>query len=109
MKTASSSNIHLFRSLLGIDGNLLAHGSEDNDVGVLALISEELLDLVASFTIGDLNIVLGAAILRHEGEKAVVLDVKKLVFLTADIGDVHVVGGRAELFKLLAGEDVDGN
>ena len=33
----------------------------------------------------------------------------ELVFLAADVGDVHVVGGRAQLFKLLGGEDVDGD
>jgi len=33
----------------------------------------------------------------------------ELVLLAADVGDVHVVGGGAELFKLLGGEDVDGD
>lgn len=33
----------------------------------------------------------------------------ELVLLAADIGDVHVVGRRAKLLKLLAGEDVDGD
>jgi hypothetical protein len=33
----------------------------------------------------------------------------QLVFLTTDIGNVHVVGGRAQLFQLLASEDVNGD
>ena len=33
----------------------------------------------------------------------------KLVFLALDIRDVHVVGGGAKIFELLAGEDVNGN
>ena len=33
----------------------------------------------------------------------------ELVFLAADVGDIHVVGGWAEIFHLLAGEDVDGD
>lgn len=33
----------------------------------------------------------------------------ELVLATGDVGDVHVVGGRAQLLELLAGEDVDGN
>lgn len=33
----------------------------------------------------------------------------ELVFLAGDVGHVHVVGGGAEFFELLAGEDVDGN
>ena len=31
----------------------------------------------------------------------------KLVLLAADVGNVHVVGGRAQVFHLLASEDVD--
>ena len=33
----------------------------------------------------------------------------KLVLLATDVGDVHVVGGGAEIFELLAGEDIDGD
>jgi hypothetical protein len=33
----------------------------------------------------------------------------ELEFATADVGDIHVVGGRREIFQLLAGEDVDGD
>ena len=31
----------------------------------------------------------------------------KLIFLASDVGNIHVVGGRAEIFELLAGEDID--
>ena len=44
--------------------------------GVLGLLVEELVDLLASLTIGDLDIVLGGAVLRHEGEEAVVGNVE---------------------------------
>jgi hypothetical protein len=33
----------------------------------------------------------------------------ELVLLAADVGDVHVVGGGAEILELLVGEDVDGD
>ncbi len=33
----------------------------------------------------------------------------KLVLLTRDVGDIHVVGRRAEIFQLLRSEDVDGD
>lgn len=33
----------------------------------------------------------------------------KLIFLALDIGDVHVMGGGAKIFELLASEDVDSN
>ena len=33
----------------------------------------------------------------------------ELVLLAADVGDVHVVGRRAQIFQLFGGEEVDGN
>lgn len=36
-------------------------------------------------------------------------DPYQLVFLSGNVGNVHVVGGGAEFFKLLASEDVDGD
>ena len=33
----------------------------------------------------------------------------QLEFTSADVGHVHVVGGRAQFFHLLAGEDIDGD
>ncbi len=33
----------------------------------------------------------------------------ELVFLAGNIRDIHVVGGRAKIFELLAGEDIDGD
>jgi len=33
----------------------------------------------------------------------------KLVFTAGDVGNVHVMGGRAQIFEFLAGEDIDGN
>lgn len=35
------------------------------------------------------------------------VDLYKLVFLALDVGDVHVVGRGAKIFKLLASEDVN--
>lgn len=44
--------------------------------GVLALILEELGDLVSGLSIGNLDIVLGGAVVGHEGEEAIVSDVE---------------------------------
>ena len=33
----------------------------------------------------------------------------KLHFFAADVGNIHVVGGGAEFFQLLASEDVESN
>jgi hypothetical protein len=102
--------MHLFSGFLAVDGNLFAHGSEDDDVDILALIVEEFLDLVTALgTVWDLDIVLGGSIVRHKGEETVIGDIEKLVFLATDVGDIHVVGGWAQFFKLLASEDVNGD
>lgn len=33
----------------------------------------------------------------------------QLVLLAGDVGDVHVVGGRRQIFQLLASEDINGD
>lgn len=100
---------HLFGSLLDIHAGLLAHGSEDGDVAVLALLIEHLLDSLTNLTLGELDVVLGVTGLVHEGEETVVGDIEELVFTTGDVGNVHVVGGGRKIFQLLAGEDIEGN
>lgn len=96
-------------SLLCIDGSFLTHSSKNDDVGILALVGEELVDFVTNVTLGDLDIIFGRAIVGHKGEETVVGDIEKLVFLATNVGNVHVVGGGAEIFKLLASKDIDGN
>lgn len=44
--------------------------------GVFAVVGEELGDLVADVAIGNLDIVLGGAIVRHEREEAIIGDVE---------------------------------
>jgi len=99
----------LFGTLLAVDGGLFTHSGENDDIDVLALVLEELLNLVADLTIWDLNIVLGGTVIGHERKEAIVSDIEKLVFLAADVWNIHVVSGWAKFFKLLAGEDVDGD
>lgn len=100
--------------------------------GVLLLGLEETDDLLANLSVGNLDIVLGVTVIGHEGEVVIVGDVElngqivrglahappqgpfwnltyELVLATGDVGDVHVVGGGAQLLKLLAGEDVNGD
>lgn len=55
--------------------------------------------------VGDLDVVLGTTVRVHQVEETV-LDVKELEFLPPNVGDVHVVGGGRNVFKLLAGEDL---
>jgi len=95
--------------LLAINAGLFTHGGQDNNVGFLAIFVEHLADLLAHLAVGKLDVVLGGAIVGHEGQETVIGHVKKLVFLTADVGNVHVVGGRAQFLQLLASKDVDSN
>lgn len=106
---AVAGNLRATRSLLGLDGGLLTHGSEDDNVGVLLLGGKETGDLVTDLAVGKLDVVLGLTIIAHEGEETIVGNIEELVLAAGDVGDVHVVGGGAEFFELLAGEDVEGD
>jgi hypothetical protein len=44
-----------------------------------------------------------------EDERGTCTRTHELVFLAADVGNVHVMSGRAKIFQLLAGENVNGN
>lgn len=57
--------------LLDGDGLLLAHGGDDGDEEVLAVV-EVGLDLLAELALGDLDVVLRVAVLGHEVEEAVI-------------------------------------
>lgn len=55
--------------------------------GVLAVLGEELADLVANLAVGELDIVLGGAVVGHEREETVIGDIE-LGTISADRGDV---------------------
>ena len=44
--------------------------------GVLLLLNEELVDSVTDLVLGDLDVVLGGAVVKHEGEETIVSDVE---------------------------------
>jgi hypothetical protein len=44
--------------------------------GVLVLLDEELVDALANLVVGDLDVVLGGAVVKHEGEETVVSNVE---------------------------------
>ena len=95
-------------SLLVGDGLLFAHGGDNGDEEVLAIVkgsSDFLSDLSL---IRNLNVVLGNTIAVHQVEE-IVVDVDQLVFSTGDVGDIHVVGGGGDIFQFLASEDIDGD
>jgi len=92
------------RSLLVGNCGLLVHGRDDGNQEILASF-EVLLDFGAHFTGRDLDVILRGAIRAHEIKEAVI-NVDELVFNTLDVGDVHVVSGRTDIFQFLVGEDV---
>lgn len=94
-------------SLLVGNWGLLAHGGDDSDEKVLALV-EFGLELVTELVLWELDVVLGVTIVGHQGEETVV-DVDELVFRTGHVRHVHVVGGWGEVLVLLLGEDVGGH
>ena len=49
--------------------------SDGELTGVLALFGEELVDLVSDLAIGDLDIVLGGAVIGHEGKETILRNV----------------------------------
>lgn len=93
--------------LLVGDAGLLAHGGDDGDEELLALV-ELITDLGADITIGDLDIILGVTLSGQQVEE-VIIDVQQGVLNTGDVGDIHVVGGGRQILELLAGEDVNGD
>jgi len=99
----------LFWSFFGINSSFFTHSSEDDDIGILAVLLEQLFDLVTDITLWNLDVVLSRSVVRHKGEETVIGDIEKLIFLTTNIWNIHVVRGWAQIFELLAGEDVNGD
>jgi len=96
------------RSLLIGNSCLLAHGGNDGNNQLLSIRMVGF-DLCAEVAFGQLDVILFSTLSRHKVEEAVFLDVHEGVFLSLDVGDVHVVGRGTNIFQLLAGEDVGGN
>ena len=44
--------------------------------GIFLICAEELLDLIANLSVRNLNVILGSAILRHEGKEVVISDIQ---------------------------------
>ena len=102
--------------LLEGDGLLLAHSADNGNKKVFAFL-ETGVDTLANFAFRNTNVVLGVAVLVHQVQEAIVDidlwegksesaiknavkldDTHQLVFSTTDVGDIHVVGGRANIF-----------
>jgi len=96
-----------FWGLLKGDGLLLVHSADNGDQKIFSLVKVAL-DILSKISFGNLDIVFGSAVVSHEVKEAFI-NVDKLVFVTLDIGDVHVVSGRTDIFQFLCSEDIDGH
>jgi len=100
-----SGQLTILGGFLEGNGLLLAHRTDDGDQKILAIVKASL-DLLSKFAVRDLDIVLSSTVTSHE-VKETVINVDELVFVTLDIGNVHVVGRGRDIFHLLTGEDID--
>jgi len=83
----------------------LVHGLGDGDVDFLSVV-EVGADFIAKFPFGDFDVVFGGTFVGHQVEETII-DVNQLVFGTDYVGDIHVVGGRTEIFVLSLSEDIN--
>jgi hypothetical protein len=95
---------YALRSDLGGESMFFTHSRNDSNENFLSII-EKFLNLITYFTFRDLDIVLSTAGRINEVHE-VIVDVEKGVFSLDNVGDIHVVCGRREIFELLSGEDL---
>ncbi len=93
---ANKPNLIGLGSLLVGDGLLLAHGGNNGDKKILALVKVSL-DLIAELTLRDLDIVLLVGV-SVEQVKETIIDVDEGVLNTLDVGDLK---GKKNLISLL--------
>jgi len=79
--------------------------NSDQDIGFVGDGSSDLLTNVILWALKVLPSVTGVV---HHG-KVVVVHANELVVLALHVGHFHVVGGWADVFKFLTGEDVEGD
>ena len=97
--------------------SFFGHSANDGDQEILAIV-EAGLNIFANVALWKLDIILWAAVLGHEVKETIVdvdlfsdrvshmdntlreSEMHKLVFITADVRNVHVVGRRADIFLL---------
>jgi hypothetical protein len=88
----------------------VAHGTQHRHSKGLAGL-ELSLDLSGEVirVIRELHILAEVAFLVHQGHEIIGTDVHEGVLLSNDVGDVGGVGGRNDIFVLLASEDINGS
>ena len=111
-ENSDASHLVALGSLLPGDGLLLTHGGDDGDEEILAFFKGAC-DFLANVGLGYLDIVLGNAVVVHQVEETIIdVDLHEvniepamrrersayeLIFVTRDVGDIHVVGGGTDI------------
>jgi len=93
--------------LLEGDDTLSAHSALDGDKDLLVasgLVGS--LKLLTDLTLRNLKVLTGLTALEKKRAVAIRRDIEKLVLVTLHNRDLHVVGGGADIFVLLASEDI---
>lgn len=97
---------------LALDDLIVAHGGQDDDhVGLLAGVLEEVSDFTGEVVrvLRELDVLAGVTVGIHEGDEAVLGDIQQGELFADNERNIGVVGGRNDIFVLLASEDVDGS
>lgn len=93
---------------------LFLHSTDDSDQEIFAFV-ESRLDIISKVTLGHSDVIFGHTVLGHEVEETIVnVDLNgvvsrtqsmliwhtthELVFVTADVGNVHVMGRWTDIF-----------
>jgi hypothetical protein len=97
-----------FGSFLVGNSLLFTHSTDNGDKQFLVCF-EVFGDLVAEFSFRSLHIVLNITALIHQAQETVVSDIDQLVFITANVGNIHVMSRGGNIFQLLSGENVNGD
>jgi hypothetical protein len=77
---------------------LFTHGGDNGNKEFLALV-EFSLQLLTKFTFGQLDIILGGTVVKHQGEETII-NIDKGILVADDVGNIHVVSGGREIFEL---------
>ena len=97
------------RSFFGFDDGFLAHGGHHDHLDAFLFLhglGDLLEGIWGHFLERHFEVFTGFAFVIHESEETLVIHIKALVFLALGDDLLHVVGGGAHIFVLLAGEDV---
>ncbi len=114
-KQTFSLSVHLLLLfLLELNNLIVAHGRQNNH-HVRLVLSSTSLEGGGDFTgkvirpLRKLDVLTGFTFSIHEGDETVIGDIKQGVLLTGDERNIGVVGGRDDIFVLLAVEDINGS